>query len=636
MNLWKTLGLLVAFGLLLAYSLIYEKGEAPDPDADRSVVELMGLKGADSVSEVSVQGASGTFTLLRQPADKTAKPAAGAPVEDAWEITAPVKAKGDSTAINAYVKALLTTKVQSHYREEDAAKLPDTESGLDKPTKSLILKDDKGKTATLLIGGQTPGRDGYYARVQGKKDLLVFTQYFVDENIANKKLGDLRDKTLLAFSSGDVKKLTLKYPARSITLEKRGEGWVIAGKPELPADSSTIDSMLSTLTSTRIEEFVDPMTEPGTHGLDRPRVEVILGLGDKGENGLLLGDSKQEMPDPAASSPDQMPQEKLYVQRKGDTEILLVQGTLYDTLFKNESDLRDKTVMALHPESATRLEYTLDGKSVLLEKAAPAGKPNEPATWQLRQPQTLPADQKVVEDTLSDLNLLRATAFHDNPVSLAPFGLVKPRGRMVVTESGKALPALLIGGTTADKANAYVMREGGTTVMEVRASFVDDLELEPNRLRDLMVAKLDRAQFKHIALRQANGDLLTLKAVGADAWEVEKPEKKKADPGRVAAVITALTDVHADEYVTDKATDLKVYGLDKPTVTATVTLSDGRKETIYAAQDPQGGLGAYLKRKGHDAIYKSDNGLILTDLQKKSTDFEPLPEPSMPMGMPPM
>jgi len=48
-NVWKTFGLLVVFGLLMAYVMVYEQGAKPDFEADRTVVQLLGFDGLQDV-----------------------------------------------------------------------------------------------------------------------------------------------------------------------------------------------------------------------------------------------------------------------------------------------------------------------------------------------------------------------------------------------------------------------------------------------------------------------------------------------------------------------------------------------------------------------------------------------------------
>ncbi|MBI2302792.1 MAG: DUF4340 domain-containing protein [Armatimonadetes bacterium] len=638
MNLWKTLGLLVAFGLLLAYVLMFERGEKPDHEADRQVVELLGLRDVDDVDEVVVTGASGSFTLTKE----TPAPAPGEKAKPTWKISAPIQAKADSTAIESYIKTLLTAKAQNSYGADQAKDMPDTETGLGTPSGSVTLKDHRGKTATLNFGGPTQDANGYYARPKDGKGLLVFAKYYVDENVKNKKLGDLRDKTLLSFLTSDVTAVTLAYPKKTVALVKKGNDWFITGGPkELKADRTGVDSILTALSTTRVDEFVEQPAEadPKLTGLAAPRVRVTIGLGAKGENGLLIGMAKPGTPPPPSSpgAPPPPPQDKVYVQRKGDTEVLLCANSLYDSCLKEPADLRDKTVLAFKSEDVTRVAYSLNATQVVLEKGQPAkkaGAGEATPTWQLRQPSNLPADSKAVDKILSEMDLLRATEFIDTPGNLAQYGLTTPRGKIELAEAGKPLPAVLLGKATADGASIFVMQAGGDTVMKVRASFEHDLPLNPNRLRNLTVVSFDRTKVKKIKIQRKDGGLCVLEPQG-EKWEVTQPSKQEADAARVSALLTSLEDLHADEYVSDGAFD-KTYGFDKPDVTVTVTLSDGTEPVLYVARDPKGGLAVYLKRKGSDPVFKSDSGMILTDVDKKPEDFKPMEQPPMGMdGMPP-
>jgi len=420
-----------------------------------------------------------------------------------------------------------------------------------------------------------------------------------------------------------------------------------SGGRSLPADASAIDTLLSTLSGAKIDQFVAADAKDlKAYGLDAPRIEVILSMGKEGERGLLVGATAFDAPD-AMETPESPPgetSEKLYVMRRGDDEVVQVAGNLYDSLLKNEQDLRDKTVLDVSPEEVTKLSYTVAGQTVQLEKQA-AKKAGDPAAWQMLQPTKLPADSKRIKGILDTIDLLSATGFIDDAGAAADatYGFAKPQATVEVTQGDKALPKLLFGKTRNDGAVVYVKRDGQPTIYEVRASVVEDLTTNPNRLRDLLVADLDRTLIDRIELRQKNGDLLVLQASGANEWKLEKPEPKDADSGRVASLLTTLDDLRGDELMAEnvKDADLAKYGLDKPAATAVITLSDKAKTsyTILAGEEPSGGLAAYFMIQGQGKVYKSDHGLLLNDLQKKPEDFEPFEEPPMDMmggGMPPM
>lgn len=674
MNLWKTLGLLAVFGLLLAWSLVKERGDAPDENADRQIVQLLGFKEAKEIKEISVTSPEGSFSLERapKPAKKAKKDKAdkspAEPASDGWKITNPLKGEADKAGAETYVKTLLTAKAVNFYKEEQAKNVSATDTGLDKPLTTLTVKNEGGRQATLNVGKKTPDNNGYYAQVAGHKSLFIFATFMVDENIAFKKLNDLRDKQLVALAANDVQGLTLKYPDKQLRLTRDKSVWTLeADGKKFAADTNTVDNLISSVSTARVDKFLEAKpTNLTTYGLDKPRIELTVDLGaGKAPVGLVLGSTHGEAAKPNPMNPQQPPKndQKVYVQRKGETEVVDVADSLYKALLKTPEELRDKVVLAFDSTKATKLEYTVEGKDVVLEKAPAKGAKDNTPVWQLRKPADTLADSRKADAMVSNLKSLQALQFVDEPAALSTYGLDQPAGKFTVTERDGKPVTLLVGAETSDKGGRWAVREGGKVVMKVRAGFLKDMETSANRLRDLMVAKLDRTKITEIAIRRKGQDLVVLHKKSDTDWTVqtqgEKPKDdkskksdaddknkpkdytkpQKADAGKVGIVLSALEEVRADEWMTDdKAADLGKYGLkaEDADIIATVTTSDGKKTTLYVCHDPKGSLAAFVKLKDATTIFKSDHGMLLSDLAKSAQEFEPSPEPppGMPMGMP--
>lgn len=661
----NTLTLLAVLALLGWYVAKFEKGEAPDKTADRSVVQLAGFKQDADVQEITITRQSDTITLQRVPkaaakadakADdkKDAKDPAG---EDNWKILSPLKGDADTVAANAFVKTVLTAKAVSSYGKDAAKDMTDEDTGLGKPRVTLVLKDAKGKTGTVTFGDSTLNKDNCFAKVQGKDVLLLFSQMYVDENLIKKQIGDLRDKTLLALAANEAKSIDLIYPAGSMKLAKNDKGtWELtAGTKKYPADGNAVDNLLASLASTKIDKFVDPAPKsPASYGLDKPRISVLVSTGAKGEFGLTLGSSITEAPaQPNQMNPNQpppQPEEKVYVQRKGDAEVVQVPGSLYAALLKTPQDLRDKTILAVNPINASRLSYTVGASTVELEKTAPVK--DKPGAWQLKKPQALAADNKKVEKLLNDLRGLQATGFVDEPGPLAQYGLDKPVCTIAVEEGVTKLPLLSIGKAASDGSGTYFKRADSPVIFKANGSLVRGLETKVERLRDLQVLKLDRTEIKSIVMKAKDRETVTLTCSGASDWTYrsepqpakdakEKPkpaEDKKADFGRISGLLTDLEDVRGDEWVTDKAPDLAKYGLKEPDCTVVITLNNGTKQTLLVGRDADTkSMAAYAKVDGKDVVVKNDDGSFLMRFARSGMEFEPVPEQpmgGMPMGMP--
>src|ERR1035438_9221498 len=179
--------------------------------------------------------------------------------------------------------------------------------------------------------------------------------------------------------------------------------------------------------------------------------------------------------------------------------------SLIDALMKTPDGLRDKVVLAVNVPNITKLVYTVADKHVVLEKATTPGSKDPTLSWQLREPAAMAADSKKIDHVLNELKGLQVVekGFIDEPGSLAQYGLDAPRVTIELTDGKDALPKLLIGKSADDGSGTYVKRDNAPLVMKVPAAsrFITLLEINPNRLRDLSVMKIDRTKVKSIELK---------------------------------------------------------------------------------------------------------------------------------------
>lgn len=663
MKLRNTLALIAVAVLLGLYVWKYEQGEIPDETADRAVLALAGFKNAEDVVEITVNRGQGPLTLQRIPRTEEQKTAARdlgqGEGEDDWKLLAPLDSAADKNTANAFVRSVLTAKATAHYDAEKAKQMSAEDLGFGTSVTSLVLRNTAGEERKITFGNPTINDDSMWSQVQGSEDLYLFSRMFVDDTLAQQKVGDLRDKTLLAVGANEVRTVKLDYPAGGLELE-RGEAdrWQLKlADRTLPADRDAVDNLLASLVGARIDEFVAEKTDsPASFGLDKPRVTITLGAGAKGELGLSLGSSTFETeaaPDPMNQGQPPQPTEKVYVQRKGDTEVLQVAGSLYGALVKTPEDFRDKTILAVDPLAVTKVAYSLGDKSVELvrEQAPAAGSTvvDDTSGWKLVKPVELPADPARVGRLLDNLRSLRASSFIDEPGDLAQYGLANPLTKITIEQGETKLPTLLIGKASSEGLGTFMKLSDQPLVYRANAALLGDLEVKPERLRVATVLNLDRTLFRTIELRSKGRDTITLSAKGASDWEYtvgepgaeKKPETKPADAGRVMGLLTALERVRGDEWVTDAPdADLAKYGLADPDVTVTVTTNDGQTHKLLIGDDPNAdSLAAYAKVEGQPLIVRNDDGSWLQRFARSEADLEPLPEMpmgGMPMGMPPM
>ena len=196
-----TAALAVVFiGIVLYYFLIdlpSEKREKEEKDRSEKVI----LFDSEDVKTISIVKGENTVLLKRSGAG-------------AWQMTAPVDAKGDSIAVSdflSFLNSLNFTRVV----EESPKNL--STFGLDTPSLKVILSMTNGEAKGIQVGDDHPmGNRVYLTRLNEKK---VLTADIIGNRL-DRNAHDLRDKTILNFETPQIKKIELIHDKKTLTLKK--------------------------------------------------------------------------------------------------------------------------------------------------------------------------------------------------------------------------------------------------------------------------------------------------------------------------------------------------------------------------------------------------------------------------------
>jgi len=101
-------------------------------------------------------------------------------------------------------------------------------------------------------------------------------------------------------------------------------------------------------------------------------------------------------------------------------------------------------------------------------------------------------------------------------------------------------------------------------------------------------------QFQEIRIKKLTGETIRLRRENGK-WQITEPSPLPADQDTVGSLVSSLSSLNADKVVEDKATDLKPYGLDAPTLDVTVTKKDGKTDELLIGDDTPTGSGSYAK-----------------------------------------
>jgi hypothetical protein len=126
-------------------------------------------------------------------------------------------------------------------------------------------------------------------------------------------------------------------------------------------------------------------------------------------------------------------------------------------------------------------------------------------------------------------------------------------------------------------------------------------------------------QFQEIKIRKVTDEVLSLKRENGK-WQMTAPKAMAADQDAAGSMVSALANLNADKVVEEKATDLKPYGLDRPTLDVQIVRKDGKTDHLLIGDDTLNGSGAYAKL-ANDAKVVTVGTTTKTSLDKRPDDL---------------
>jgi len=232
-------------------------------------------------------------------------------------------------------------------------------------------------------------------------------------------------------------------------------------------------------------------------------------------------------------------------------------------------------------------------------------------TWQLVEPEKTDADQGQLSNAASSLASLEITrVVDDNPTDLTPYGLTSAAIEIGFRLKGQQnLQRLLIGDKTATGSDLYAKRPDEKRVFLI-ASYLDNtFNRTPFDLRDKAVLKFEHDKVDGLEIARAGNTIQLAKSDGE--WHLVTPYKARADFAAAEAALTALSSAQMQKIVSSEASNPKMFGLDAPTLTATVKAGSARAALAIG------------KMEG-DAVYARDlsRAMVFTIPMTAATDLE--------------
>lgn len=353
-----------------------------------------------------------------------------------WKLKDNPKASLEQSTLNAFISSLLKLDLGSPISKEEIE--PDISSyGLASPRLTLKVKGTDGENS-ISWGKSNEYTSKDYVRVNDDVFLVpssLFTTF-------NKNGDDLRDKSPVKFSDGDVSQIeVIQGKEVPFTIKKLSDGRFRLLKPyEAPASEESVSELLRVLKTLRADKFID--ADPKKYGFDKPIFTSNIILTDpKPSITVSIASVKGD-----SSGKNQTP-ETFYFQTGNNENIYQLSKSPTLSLIKGVEEYLDNKPFSFSTFLVEKLEIESKGNTPLVFE-------KKDAKWMVSGKV---GDEKLVTTQLGAISTIDAHAYvskfgpiADNPDEAYGFG--DPRLKISIKLVGEGVnPSVFIIGSEAPK-----------------------------------------------------------------------------------------------------------------------------------------------------------------------------------------
>ena len=530
----------VFIGIVFYYFLIdlpSEKRKKEEKDRSEKVI----LFDPENVKAISFIKGENTITLKRLGTDE-------------WQMTAPVNAKGDASAVSDFVSFLNNLNF-TRVVEESPKDL--TPFGLDTPDLKIILSMNNGETKGVHVGDDHPmGNKVYLSLLNGSRVLAAG----VTKNRLDRKVHDLRDKTILDFKTPQITKIEFIRNGKTLSLKKNEESWEVSeGKISAKGNETEITNLLNTIQAAQIEQFVEEKPEQLTsYGLNNSKLTVKLTTSKASEPLVLLIGGKNE--------------HGFYAKTLPKKNVFTINQSLFDTLNNRKLvDFLNKSLVDFNDDDLAKVTLLMDDDSVDLIRDE-----KDLQKWTMVKPVNMKANTATINSLLFDLKNVRIVEFiTTHTKNSKTFSFEQPEKEINLTFKNGKTWALKLGNQTSSQDHYFAQRSDDETVFTIQKSSAESIFRSLHDLKDRTVMEFDDDMVREIHIHDSTQTFILKKS--ANKWNLTLPKPSDSIQSFIGKDILWTLNSIEFESVLARDPGNTVTGLTNPKVS--VKLLDG-KSTI--------------------------------------------------------
>jgi hypothetical protein len=434
--------------------------------------------------------------------------------------------------------------------------------------------------------------------------------WFVERKQEPKAEGEREKITILSVDKAKAKEITLGAAGgETLRLVKEGQAWKVVAPFAAPADTSAVESILTSLEKLEADEVVvEQAASLSEYGLDQPSRTVTA---------VVEGSATPLSVKFGAKSPDGS---SVYARTGSAPRVYLVPSWIEGSFDKKPFDLRDRDLLHVKRDDVRSIE-------ILGPEGGYALTRTDAGEWAFTRPVATRAGRWSVDGLLGTIENLRMESVAvDGATAVKPFGLDQPARAVTLVLKDGGTRTLEIGAGAPDptaspapspspgqkaekpKPTKYYARQKGTgLVAVVPATLADDLakgmgELRAKRLLEVATYETEGFEVVSGGAKKAYAKSTTKDKDGFDKtqWKRTAPDAKDLETTKVEDALFKMGGVEVAEFV-DQPQALAAYGLDAPVLKVTVK---AKGESWIEVGKKDGAV--YARRSGDAALLKLD------------------------------
>jgi len=416
--------------------------------------------------------------------------------------------------------------------------------------------------------------------------------WFVERKREPGEDGDKKE-AILTLDKEKAREITVAASEEeTIRLVKDGESWRVAAPFEAPADSSTVDSMLTSLERLEAEEVVVEAAENlEQYGLATPKRTVSV---------VVEGEAEPRTVEFGAASPGDS---AVYARNPSSPRVVTVATWVESSFDKKPFDLRDRDVLHVKRDDVRTVEVAGPEASYTLTRT-------DEGEWAFTKPVATRAGRWAVDGLLGTLeNLRMERVAEEQAEDLGRFGLGRPSRSVHLVLKDGTTRTLEIGSAAgaADDGKYHAREKSSPLVAVIPGTVVNDLEKGMDELRAKRLLEVATYDTEGFDVRTGGSSKTFVKSTVKDddgfdktQWRRTAPEEAEVETTTVEDALFKLGGVEAVEFLdSPKAPD--AHGLDAPVLEVTVR---AKAETSVAIGKE--GEEYFARRSGDEAVLKLD------------------------------